>query len=149
MTREDLLKSKEYWTSQIQNDLFEVMEGYMKEKNLKRKQLADEFKVSKGYITQILNGDFDHKVSKLIDISLACGKVPVLHFVDIEKYIEDDKNDRLHVYDKDFKPVKYFTIKVNDARKIATDFQSQRIEGNVNHYAFPADFKASISSVFS
>lgn len=95
MTRQQLLKSKEHWTLQIQSDLYEVIKDYMRKNNLNRSDLAKKYNVSKGYITQIMNGNFDHKLSKLVDMSLKAGKVPILHFVDLEKYIEDDKTGKV------------------------------------------------------
>ena len=90
MKRETLIRSKEYWLAKIQNDLFSVMENYMKKKKLNRTKLAAKLGVTKGYVTQILNGDFDHKISKLVDLSLACNKVPIISFLDIDKYVKDD-----------------------------------------------------------
>ena len=46
----------------------------MKDKKLNRSQLAKKLGVTKGYITQVLNGDFDHRISKLVDLSLAINK---------------------------------------------------------------------------
>lgn len=94
MKREDLLKSREYWIVQIQNNLFAILDAYMKKNDLSRTKLAEQLNVTKGYITQILSGDFDHKISKLVDLALASGKVPILNFVDLEQYI---KNDELNV----------------------------------------------------
>ena len=91
MDRKELVKSKEYWTAQIQLDLFELIEEYQKNNNLNKTQLAAHLGVTKSYVTQILNGGFDHKISKLVELSLAFGKVPVLKFTDVENYIE--KND--------------------------------------------------------
>jgi len=91
MTRNELIKSKEYWMAQIQLNLFEMIEDYRKKNNLNKTQLSAELGVTKSYVTQILNGDFDHKVSKLVELSLSFGKVPVLQFIDIEKYIEKNK----------------------------------------------------------
>jgi transcriptional regulator with XRE-family HTH domain len=91
MTREELLSSPEYWKAQIQNSLFQVIEDYIKEKNINKTQLATELGVTKGYVTQILNGDFDHKVSKLVELSLKCQKAPVIHFCDLKEYIVNDK----------------------------------------------------------
>ena len=88
MTRNELIKSREYWMAQISLNLFELIEDYRKKNNLNKTQLAAQLGVTKSYVTQILNGDFDHKVSKLVDISLAFGKVPVLKFIDAGKYIE-------------------------------------------------------------
>lgn len=91
MTRNELVKSREYWMAQIQLDLFELIENYRKKNDLNKTQLAAQLGVTKSYITQILNGDFDHKVSKLVELSLAFGKVPVLQFIDVDKYIENNK----------------------------------------------------------
>ncbi|WP_353076687.1 helix-turn-helix transcriptional regulator [Flavobacterium sp.] len=90
MKREELLKSKEYWITKIQLDLFELINKYMKENNLNKTQLATKLGVSKGYITQILNGNFDHKISKLIELSLAFDRVPVLEYEKINDYLFDD-----------------------------------------------------------
>lgn len=108
MKREELLKSKEYWIFKIQNDLFGFMESYMKENKLNRTELASKLNVTKGYVSQIFNGEFDHKISKLVDLSLSCGKVPVITFLDLDKYINDDKEGKTHYLDKS-KPIQYVT----------------------------------------
>lgn len=95
MKRKELLKSKEYWLIQIQNDLLGVLEEYLKKENINRTQFAEKLKVTKGYISQIFNGDFDHKISKMVELSLASGKVPVLSFVDINQFIKEDENDKI------------------------------------------------------
>lgn len=94
MTREEFLKSEEYWIGQIQFDLFEVIAKYMEANNVNRTQLASRLNVTKGYITQVLNGDFDHKISKLVELGIACNVVPIVHFVDLDEYIENDADDK-------------------------------------------------------
>jgi transcriptional regulator with XRE-family HTH domain len=93
MKREELLKSATYWTVNIQMELFRALDSYMKKNNLKRKDLAEKLNVSKGYISQVLNGDFDHKISKMVELALAADKIPVIEFKDKEQYIQDDLND--------------------------------------------------------
>ncbi len=103
MNRVELLKSPDYWLAYMQNSLFNLMESYRLKKKLKKKDLAAEFGVTKGYISQIMNGNFDHKMSKLVELSLACGKVPQIIFVDLEEYIKNDlasKSDGSQQYDK-------------------------------------------------
>lgn len=97
MTREELLKSREYWIAKIQIDLFNLIENYRTNKKMTKTQLATELGVTKGYVSQVLNGDFDHKVSKLVDLALAFGKVPVLNFEDIKQYVEDDELGLTHI----------------------------------------------------
>ena len=89
MKRSDLFKNKGYWTSKIQLKLFKEIDDYMKENNLNRTQLAKKLGVSRGYITQVLNGDFNHSVSKLVELSLAIGKIPEFKFKDLESEIKN------------------------------------------------------------
>lgn len=85
MDREELIKSKEYSLAKIQIDLFNEVEKYMKENNLNRKELAEKFGVSKGYISQILNGNADHRLSKIVELSVGIGLAPVISFKKIDK----------------------------------------------------------------
>lgn len=76
MTHNELIQTPEYWTAKIQIELFQKVEEYIKNNNLTRTQFAEKLGVSKGYISQILNGDFDHRISKLVEIALAIGYFP-------------------------------------------------------------------------
>lgn len=95
MTRSELLNSKEYWIAKIQMDLFAEVKKYLLEQNLSRTALAEKLGVSKAYISQILNGDFNHRISKLVELSLAIGKVPSLEFVDINTIDGHQYNDQV------------------------------------------------------
>lgn len=90
ISRKELLSSKEYWLVNFQNTLFEQVEKYLDEHHLSKTDFAKKLGVSKGYISQILNGSFDHKVSKLIELSLAIEKVPHLKLDDLDEYISAD-----------------------------------------------------------
>lgn len=90
-TRENLLKSPYYWNAELQLELFRQFEAYMRKKHLNRTQLAKHLGCTKGYVTQLLSGDFDHKMSKFFELSLAIGKIPVVKFEDVDKYIQEDK----------------------------------------------------------
>ena len=94
MKRKKLLNSKEYWITGIQLNLFNKIEDYMKRNRLKRNQLSEKLGVTKGYVTQILNGDFDHKISKMVELSLACDLIPLFYFVDKNEYLENDSKDK-------------------------------------------------------
>lgn len=111
MTRKELLKSKEYWITQVQLNLFNLIENYRKKNNLNKTQLAKELGVTKGYVTQVLNGDFDHKVSKLIDLSLAFNKVPIISYLDIDQYIKNDAENKPNFLDNIHKrPIEFNTF---------------------------------------
>jgi plasmid maintenance system antidote protein VapI len=86
-SREELYQTKEYWLESIQNEIFIQLEDFMQENNLNKAGLAKELGVSRAYITQILNGEFNFSLKKLIELSLAIGKVPNLHFQDMNEFI--------------------------------------------------------------
>ena len=96
MTREELLTSKEYWVSTLQLDLYNKIKDYLSENDLSQTQLAEKLNVTKGYISQVLNGDFDHKMSKMIELSLACDRVPLVFFVDKAEFIANDARDKVY-----------------------------------------------------
>lgn len=77
-------KSAAYWTQLIQIMLYDKINSYLSSNNLSQKAFAQRLGVSKGYVSQILNGDFDHKLSKLTELALACDMVPKIEFVPIE-----------------------------------------------------------------
>ena len=93
MTREELLSSPEYWTAELQTELYRQIDSYMSRHGLNKAQLAEHLGCSKSYVTQLLSGDFDHKMSKFIELSLAIGKIPEITFTDVDKYIESDSQD--------------------------------------------------------
>jgi hypothetical protein len=47
--------------------------------------------VIKGYISQILKGEFNYTLKKLIELSLAINKVPQIEYKSVEQVINDDK----------------------------------------------------------
>jgi transcriptional regulator with XRE-family HTH domain len=93
MTREKLLSSPEYWTAELQMELYRQIESYMSCHGLNKAQLAEHLGCSKSYITQLLSGDFDHKMSKFFELSLSIGKIPEFTFTDKNEYIEMDSGN--------------------------------------------------------
>jgi len=89
LSQEQLFQTNEYWLEIIQNEIFRELSAYMESKNLNQTQLAKEFGVSKGYISQILNGNFNFSLSKLIELALKIKKVPEIHFKSIDEYIQE------------------------------------------------------------
>lgn len=90
MEREDLLRNPEYWIANAQIMLYNCADSFMKSTGKNRTQLAEHLGVSKGYVSQLLNGDYDHKLSKLVELSLAFGYIPKLNFIPFDEYIEKD-----------------------------------------------------------
>jgi transcriptional regulator with XRE-family HTH domain len=92
ITREQLFRQPEFWIERIQNDIFRAVRRYMEEHDLNQTQLADHLKVSKGYISQILNGNFNFSLTKLVDLCLALGVAPDVHLNDLNDFIEYEEN---------------------------------------------------------
>ena len=82
-TYQELLHTDTYWITKIQNDLYNAVEDYLAKNNMSHTQFAEKLGVSKGYVTQLLNGKFNHRLSKLIEVSLAIGKAPMFEFKDL------------------------------------------------------------------
>lgn len=85
----ELARTRGYWLTKIQNDLYNSVEDFLQQQGWTRTQLAEHLGVTKGYVSQILNGDFDHKLSKLIDLSLAVGVAPNIKFQELGEYVTD------------------------------------------------------------
>ncbi len=58
---------------------------------MNRSELAKKLGVTKGYISQVLNGDSDHRISKMVELSLAIGVVPDIRFKNLEEYLKTDE----------------------------------------------------------
>ena len=78
MTREELIQMPEYWTGQIQLSLYRAAESFMTEHHMNRTQLAAYLGVSKGYVSQLLNGDYNYSISKLVELAIKLNYVPNL-----------------------------------------------------------------------
>ncbi|MDP4285081.1 MAG: helix-turn-helix transcriptional regulator [Bacteroidota bacterium] len=138
MKRDKVLRSPNYWLVQWQNDLYGVINKYMKNKNINRSQLAKELHVTKGYVTQILNGDFNHKINKLIELSLACGKIPIVNYIDLENYIKEDAITTGSINVSNTKTIDYH-LSINSAAPFHVNKESiktlETLIGNINSYS--------------
>ena len=85
----ELKENKEYWLENIQNDLYYKIKTYMESEGLNQNQLADKLGCSKGYISQILNGNFNYSIGKYIELALNTNHYPSISFV--EKKICSEK----------------------------------------------------------
>ncbi len=90
---QELLQTETYWTTKIQMELYQAVEHYLAENNMTRAEFAKKLGVTKGYVTQLLNGDFDHRLSKLVEIALFIGKIPVLQLENMDNYLQKDKSE--------------------------------------------------------
>ncbi|MCE7061854.1 helix-turn-helix domain-containing protein [Dyadobacter sp. CY343] len=92
VTRKDLLNSPSYWLTNIQIEVFNLLNTYMEENNLTQRQVAEKLKVSPSYISQILNGNFNFTISKLVELALLVGKAPVIQFESVEDIMRAEED---------------------------------------------------------
>ena len=111
MERKDILKNAEYWITKAQIDLYDHAEKFMGATGRNRTQLAEYLGVSKGYVTQLLNGDYDHKLSKFFELSLAFGYIPKIDFIPIEDYVRGEE------YSCSFNDIDIFNTQTNEEWK--------------------------------
>ena len=98
MERKELLQQESYWITKVQLDLYGQIDQYMKANNLNKTQFAEKLGVTKGYLSQVLNGDFDHRLSRLVRLAMAIGKVPMIEFKNLNDVIETDSHDFIALY---------------------------------------------------
>ncbi len=84
--KDDLLKKPNYLLTTYQGEIFRQLKEYMKIHNLSQKDVAEALGVSGSYVSQIMNGDFNFTLKKLIELSIYMGKVPCLEFVSTNEY---------------------------------------------------------------
>lgn len=140
INREELIRSKEYWLEKIQNALFVELEDYIENNNLNKTKFAKKLGVSKSYLSQVLNGNFDHKLSKLIELSLAIDKVPMIRFENIENCLVLDEANKLDIAEK-------YDININ----LGFGYTTQNFEDNVepNRSVFEKHNKKQFTTRFS
>jgi predicted XRE-type DNA-binding protein len=105
ITREELLKSSEYWTEIIQNKIFNELVEYIEGNNISNEQLREILGVSKGRISQILSGNnLNFRIDSLVRLCLVINKVPDFQLVDINDFIRKDEEGSTSQV---FKEIKY------------------------------------------
>ena len=91
LKHEEIVKTPEYWLETLQNEIYRLVENYIKAKNISQSDFAKELGVTRGYVSQILNGEFNYTLKKLIELSLAVGKAPEINFTSIQSYISNEE----------------------------------------------------------
>jgi len=99
ITREELFKTEEFWLETIQNEVFRQVDAYLKDNKLTQTQFAEQLGVSKGYVSQVMKGEFNYTLKKLIEISLAIGKAPLLEFKPLAEIAKVNKKEVTSIQD--------------------------------------------------
>ncbi|SHH77584.1 Transcriptional regulator, contains XRE-family HTH domain [Chryseolinea serpens] len=87
ISKHKLFKHPDYLLSKYQAEVYRQLQQYMDDHGFTQKEVAKHLGVSGSYVNQILNGNFNFTLKKLIELSLMMGKVPTLEFVDINDYL--------------------------------------------------------------
>jgi transcriptional regulator with XRE-family HTH domain len=90
LSRKEILNAPEYWFEEAQNELYRQVIDFMEKEKLNQNQLAERLGVSKGYVSQILKGEFNYTLKKLIELSMAIGKVPRIEYKEFNELIQED-----------------------------------------------------------
>lgn len=89
-----------YITAFIQMKLYDKVKEYLKHNKMSRTDFAKHLGVSKGYVTQLLSGEYDHKLSKLVELSLKIGYVPeIIYKPTLSSYESYDANITKVIHD--------------------------------------------------
>ena len=95
-TREDLLRSAEFWIGTLQNQIYNFILNKKEAEGLTQKELAKKLGLSKGRISQIINDDnLNMTMSKFVKLCLALGYVPNYNFEKLDDFIKRDKIEEL------------------------------------------------------
>lgn len=85
--RKELLTNEFYWSEKIKDELYNEISDYIQETGHFRTNIAEKLGVTKGRISNILNGrNLNLRLDTLVRLSIAIGKVPVVKFVDINSF---------------------------------------------------------------
>ena len=88
VNKKNLYKTKEYWIKEIQNEIYSQVVNYMASYDLNQNELAEKWGVSKRYVSEILNGNCNFSLKKLVELSLALEKAPLIEYVEMNRYYE-------------------------------------------------------------
>lgn len=94
LTKEILYRSSEFWLENLRSELFTMVQDYMNENDLNRTELAAKLGVSKGYVSQVLNGSTNHSLSKFVSLVTELGKAPYIYLKDIGTVLAENQSGK-------------------------------------------------------
>lgn len=140
MKYEELLKTEDYWVTRIQSLLYKGINDYLKSENISKSAFAKQIGVSKGYVTQVLNGNFDHKVSTLVKLVLAIQKIPDFSFISLDEFlfeqnvkVEQTQKVSLKNLKGNYNKDNTLLLTPNWANFHSSEEQKRKLTFNVNH----------------
>lgn len=91
MERKDVLQEPAYWITQIQIALYDCATRFMSETGKNKTELAQHLGVSKGYVSQLLSGDYNFSITKLVETAMLMGMVPQMSFKSLDEILLQDE----------------------------------------------------------
>lgn len=126
MKLKEAIKDPAFWLEDIQNEIYGEMSDYKEISQKSQNEIAEDMNVSKGYISQVLKGNFNYTLKKLIELSLAIGKVPILKFITPDSYVSNRIN--IERYFENINNVEKNTLKQNFDYQKMTSSNTEEIE---------------------
>ncbi|MEM0996433.1 MAG: helix-turn-helix transcriptional regulator [Bacteroidota bacterium] len=83
-TESQLKQTAGYWIEEIRHQLVEMVRAYLEENKITQTAFANELGVTKGYVSQLLNGSSNITLKTMVRIVLATGHAPDFRFVALE-----------------------------------------------------------------
>ena len=93
ISREELLKSSDYWTEIIQNKIFNDLSEFIGNQGISNNQIAESLGLSKGRVSQILSGEnLNFRLDTLVKLCLTINRIPDFHLIAVNEFIAKDKD---------------------------------------------------------
>lgn len=86
MTRKDIIKTPNYWLSQMQIDIFREIKTYQALNNMSDEEMADFLYMSTYKLQQIMLGNFNLDMYELCEIMVRINIIPKLNLTKIDDY---------------------------------------------------------------
>lgn len=84
MTRKQLLRSPEYWTTQFQIQIYQEVSDYWHKEGRSCEKVAKKLGISKYKLLQILNGEWVGSIKEFVSILLIMKRVPVIDIQELK-----------------------------------------------------------------
>lgn len=93
ISKNELLSNPNYLLTKYQNEIYRQLINFMENNNLSQKEVAKKLGVSGSYVSQVLNGNFNFTLRKLIELGLMIDKVPLIDFIELDEFWVREKEN--------------------------------------------------------